>query len=67
MQIYILVTIWFAGIVAAGIALLIENYSNYVIIGTTGWITVAASSGMIFYEIKSIRNEDRKKERNVTT
>ena len=62
MQIYILVAIWFAGIATAGIALLLEDYSNYAAIGTAGWITVAASSGMIFYEIKRIRAEDRKKE-----
>jgi hypothetical protein len=62
MQIYILVAIWFAGIATAGIALLLEDYSNYVIIGTAGWTTVATSSGMIFYEMKRIRAEDRKKE-----
>jgi hypothetical protein len=62
MQIHILITIWFAGIVTTGIALLLEDYSNYVTIGTVGWTVVAASSGMIFYEIKRIRSEDRKKE-----
>jgi hypothetical protein len=62
MQIYILVAIWFAGIATAGIALLLEDYSNYVVIGTAGWTTVVASSAMIFYEIKRIRTEDRKKE-----
>ena len=62
MQIYILVAIWFAGIATAGIALLLEDYSNYVVIGTAGWTTVVASTGMIFYEIKRIRTEDRKKE-----
>lgn len=62
MQIYILVAIWFAGIATGGIALLIEDYSNYVVVGTAGWITVVASLGMIFYEIKRIRAEDRKKE-----
>ncbi|MFL6476313.1 MAG: hypothetical protein ACJ70Y_04970 [Nitrososphaera sp.] len=62
MQIYILVTIWFVGLTATGVALLLENYSNYAIVGTVGWTIVAASSGMIFYEIKKIRSEDRKKE-----
>ncbi|MDQ3854218.1 MAG: hypothetical protein M3299_15475 [Thermoproteota archaeon] len=62
MQIHILVTIWFAGIATTGIALLFEDYSNYAAIGTVGWAIVAASSGMIFYEIKRIRSEDRKKE-----
>jgi hypothetical protein len=62
MQIHILVTVWFAGIATTGIALFFEDYSNYAIIGTVGWAIVAASSGMIFYEIKRIRSEDRKKE-----
>ena len=62
MQIHILVTIWFAGIAITGIALLLEDYSSYTVIGTVGWTIVAASSGMIFYEIKRIRSEDRKKE-----
>jgi hypothetical protein len=62
MQLYILVTIWFAGIATASIALLLENYYDYVIMGSAGWATVAASSGVIFYEIKRIRAEDRKKE-----
>lgn len=62
MKIYILIAIWFAGIATASMALLLEEYSNYFIVGTAGWTTVAASSGVIFYEIKRIRGEDRKKE-----
>ncbi len=62
MQIYILVTIWFVGIAITGIALLFEDYYDYVAIGTAGWTIVVASSGMIFYEIKRIRSDDRKKE-----
>jgi hypothetical protein len=41
---------------------LFEDYSNYAAVGTAGWTIVVASSGMIFYEIKRIRSEDRKKE-----
>ena len=62
MQLYILVAIWLAGIATAGIALLLEDYYDYVIIGAAGWATVTASSGVIFYEIKRTRAEDRKKE-----
>ncbi len=62
MQIYILVAIWFAGIATAGIALLLDDYYNYVVMGAAGWTTVVASSGLIFYEMKRIRAEDRKKE-----
>jgi hypothetical protein len=62
MQIHLLVTIWFIGLATTGIALLLEDYSNYAAVGTAGWTIVVASSGMIFYEIKRIRSEDRKKE-----
>jgi hypothetical protein len=62
MQIHLLVTIWFIGLATTGIALLLEDYSNYAVVGTAGWTIVVASSGMIFYEIKRIRSEDRKKE-----
>ncbi len=62
MHIYFLIAIWFAGIGTAGIALFIPIYSYYLIVGAAGWITVATSTGLIFYEIKRIRSEDRKKE-----
>ncbi|MDQ3873320.1 MAG: hypothetical protein M3258_06885 [Thermoproteota archaeon] len=61
MQIYIVIAIWFAGIATAGVALFVRDYSNYVLIGSAGWTTVVASSGVIFYEIKRIRAEDRNK------
>jgi FtsH-binding integral membrane protein len=62
MHIYILIAIWSAGIATAAIALFLPDYSMYVVVGAAGWITVAASSGLILYEIKRIRAEDRKKE-----
>ena len=62
MHIYILIAIWFAGIAIAAIALFLPDYSMYVIVGAAGWITAAASTGLILYEIKKIRTEDRKKE-----
>ena len=43
-------------------AIFIPVYSNFVIVGAIGWITVAVSTGLILYEIKKIRAEDRKKE-----
>jgi len=62
MHIYILIAIWFAGIATAALAIFIPDYSTYVIVGAAGWVTVAASSGLVLYEIKRIRAEDRKKE-----
>jgi hypothetical protein len=62
MHIYILIVIWFAGIATAGIALIMPHYSDFLVVGVVGWITVATSTGLIIYEIKRIRAEDRKKE-----
>jgi hypothetical protein len=61
-HIYILIAIWCAGIATAAGAIFIPIYENFVIVGTIGWATVAASSGLILYEIKRIRAEDRRKE-----
>lgn len=62
MQIYLLIAIWCAGVATAAIAILIPVYNNFVIVAAIGWLTVATSSGLILYEIKRIRAEDRKKE-----
>jgi hypothetical protein len=62
MHIYILVVIWFVGIATAGIALFMPHYSDYLVVGALGWTTVAASTGLIMYEIRRIRAEDRNKE-----
>jgi FtsH-binding integral membrane protein len=61
-HIYILIAIWCAGIATALAAIFMPVYNTYVIVGSVGWITVAASSGLILYEIKRIRAEDRKRE-----
>jgi 4-hydroxybenzoate polyprenyltransferase len=62
MHIYILIAIWCAGIATAAIAIFLPVYTDFFIVGAIGWVTVAASSGLILYEIKIIRAEDRKKE-----
>ncbi|HEY3094863.1 MAG TPA: hypothetical protein VGJ42_03785 [Nitrososphaera sp.] len=62
MRVYILIAIWFAGIATAGIALFMPHYSDYLVVAVAGWATVAVSTGLLLYEIKRIREEDRKKE-----
>lgn len=62
MHVYILLAIWFAGAFIAGGALLIPVYVQYVIVGAIGWATICASSALIFYEMKKIKAEDKKKE-----
>ncbi|MCI0565042.1 MAG: hypothetical protein MN733_41785 [Nitrososphaera sp.] len=61
MIIYVLVAVWFAGAAIAGIALIVPDYSGYVMVGVAGWVTVCAATGLIVYEIKRIRAEDRKR------
>ncbi len=62
MHIYVLIAIWCGGIATAALAIFIPVYTTFVMVGATGWITVAASTGLILYEIKRIRGEDRKKD-----
>ncbi|HXV45227.1 MAG TPA: hypothetical protein VD736_00970 [Nitrososphaera sp.] len=62
MHIYILIAIWCVGIAAAAAAIFMPVYESFLIVGAAGWITVVISSGLILYEIKRIRAEDRKKE-----
>jgi hypothetical protein len=62
MHVYILLAIWFAGAATAGGALFIPVYTSYVIVGAIGWIILSLSTVLIFYEMKRIRAEDRKKE-----
>jgi len=45
----------------AGLALLIPDYSYYLAVGVAGWVTICAATGLIVYEIKRTRSEDRKK------
>jgi hypothetical protein len=61
LNIYILVVAWFVGAGIAGIALLVPVYSQYLVVSVAGWIIVCAATGLIIYEIKRIRAEDRKK------
>ena len=57
-----LIIIWWLGAVTAAISLLIPLYSAYVIIGSTGWIVVLSTTALIIYEIKRIKEEDKKKQ-----
>jgi hypothetical protein len=58
----ILIIIWWLGAVLAAISLLIPLYSAYVIIGSTGWAVVLSTTALIVYEIKRIKEEDKKKQ-----
>jgi hypothetical protein len=57
-----LIIIWWSGAVTAAISLLIPLYSAYVTIGSTGWAVVLSTTALIIYEIKRIKEEDKKRQ-----
>jgi hypothetical protein len=58
----ILIIIWWIGAAFAAGSLLIEIYELYVIVGIGGWIVVLITTALIVYEIKSIKQEDKRRE-----
>jgi hypothetical protein len=61
-RIQILVIIWWLGAITSAVSLLASTYSAYVIVGVAGWSVVAITSALIIYEIKRIKEEDKKKQ-----
>ncbi|HET7149228.1 MAG TPA: hypothetical protein VFI73_12090 [Candidatus Nitrosopolaris sp.] len=57
-----LIIIWWLGAVTAAISLLIPLYSYYLMIGSIGWAIVLSTTGLIIYEMKRIKEEDKKKQ-----
>ena len=55
----ILIVIWWIGAGIATIAIIFHKYEQYALIGTTGWIITIASTALIIYEIKRIKEEDK--------
>lgn len=60
-NIQILIIIWWIGAVAAAYSLFIPVYEQYIIVGTSGWIVIAISTGLIIYEIRRIKQEEKEK------
>lgn len=58
----VLIMIWWAGAATATVALFMPVLGEYVVMGTIGWVVVAASTGLIFFEMRRIKAEDKKKE-----
>jgi FtsH-binding integral membrane protein len=55
-----LIVIWWIGASIATIAIIIHRYEQYALVGSTGWIITIASTALIIYEIKRIKEEDKK-------
>jgi 4-hydroxybenzoate polyprenyltransferase len=58
----ILIIIWWIGAAVASGSLLLQIYELYVIVGIGGWIVVLVTTALIVYEIKSIKQEDKRRE-----
>ena len=55
----ILIIVWWVGAGIASIAIVIHRYEQYTIVGTAGWIITIASTALIIYEIRRIKEEDK--------
>jgi 4-hydroxybenzoate polyprenyltransferase len=58
----ILIIIWWIGAAVAASAFLFQSYELYAIVGTVGWIIVLTTTALIIYEIRKIKEEDKRKE-----
>jgi len=56
----VLIILWWVGAIAAGLSLLIPQYTYYVIAGSLGWITVVIASALIIYSIKRNNKESQR-------
>jgi FtsH-binding integral membrane protein len=56
----ILIVIWWIGAGIATLAIIFHKYEQYALVGSTGWIITIASTALIIYEIKRIKQEDKR-------
>ena len=60
-RLYVLIVVWWAGAAAATAAIFLPQYWNFFYLALAGWVTLAASTGLLLFEIRRIKQEDRKK------
>ena len=58
----ILIIIWWIGAAVAAGSLLIQINELYIIVGILGWTVVLITTALIIYEIKIIKQEDKRRE-----
>jgi hypothetical protein len=58
----ILIIIWWIGAAVAAGSLLVHVYELYVLVGILGWSVVFITTALIVYEIKIIKQEDKRRE-----
>ncbi|MGA8842137.1 MAG: hypothetical protein WB511_00990 [Nitrososphaeraceae archaeon] len=57
----ILIVFWWIGAIAAVIAILLPVYLHFFIIGVFGWSIVILTTGLIIFEIKRTKLENKNK------
>ena len=58
----ILIIIWWIGAAVAAGSLLVHIYELYVIVGILGWSVVLITTALIVFEIRIIKQEDKRRE-----
>jgi FtsH-binding integral membrane protein len=58
----LLIIIWWAGAGIATAALFFPVYDDYLVVSIIGWAVIVVTTGLIFFEMKRIKAEDKKKE-----
>ena len=58
----LLIIIWWIGAAVAAGSLLVHIYELYIIAGILGWSVVLITTALIVYEIKTIKQEDKRRE-----
>lgn len=57
-----LILLWWAGAGIATVAIFVPVYDNYLVVAGAGWGVVAVATALIFFEMRRIKAEDKKKE-----
>lgn len=57
----LLIVIWWAGAALATVALFIPVYGSYLVTSGIGWAIVMVTTGLIFFEMRRIKAEDKKR------
>ena len=55
-----LIISWWIGAIIALISFLLPVYIHYIIVGAVGWSIIFSSTILIVYEIKKIKEEDKR-------
>lgn len=60
MSLQLLIVSWWIGAVTALMSFLIPIYNHHILVGGFGWAIILGSTILIVYEIRRIKEEDKK-------